>query len=333
MQPMGKPSSFIIWIMKSSKILYTSADVRKTIIDIFEKSKGRRVAITAFVGDGAEAYLRKPKGIELICWPQAGGTNPDAIRRLIKLGVKVSFAKSLHMKVYWTKDKGAVVTSANLSKNALGSGNLMEFGVLVPSGQIDIDRLLKQIKPRSEIKSDLLKLDKAHRQHHVDNKLRPERKTLRTYLEWYVDAYREEWKTGFFSSYGNFSQNARELAKVEYSVSSPSTCISMAKGSYNKHEWLLTFTIRRGKPIDVMWLFVDYIVATSKKDKVYDRQNPYQAVQVWPDNRYPAAPFKIDARFRSALAKTVKAYKNDNYPIKPTKRFLDLLYKNYQPNK
>jgi hypothetical protein len=43
--------------MKSNKILYTSTDVRGTIIDIFSKAQGRRVAITAIVGSGAEAYL------------------------------------------------------------------------------------------------------------------------------------------------------------------------------------------------------------------------------------------------------------------------------------
>jgi len=144
--------------MKSEKILYTSADVRKAIIELFESSKGRRVAITAFVGSGSEAYLRKPEGIELVCWPKAGGTNPDALRKLIKLGVKVSFAKSLHMKIYWTADKGAVITSANLSKNALGAGNLMEIGIFVPSKSVDIDRILKQINPNKDIKAELLKL-------------------------------------------------------------------------------------------------------------------------------------------------------------------------------
>src|ERR1051325_11165032 len=104
------------------KLLYKSSDVRKAIAQIFSLSKGRRVAITAFVGDGAEAYLRKPEGLTLICWPKAGGTNPNALRKLIKLRVQVYFADALHMKLYWTEDKGAIITSANLSTNALGIG-------------------------------------------------------------------------------------------------------------------------------------------------------------------------------------------------------------------
>src|SRR5690349_21276883 len=138
--------------MKPSQILYTSTDVRSAIIDVFRNSRGRRVAITAFVGNGVESYLPKPKGIELVCWPKAGGTNPEAIRKLIKLGVSVSFSPGLHMKIYWTEDVGAVITSANLSTNALGAGNLMEFGVLVPSKQIDINKLLRRINPNKDIK-------------------------------------------------------------------------------------------------------------------------------------------------------------------------------------
>ena len=315
--------------MKSSKILYTSEDVRKTVIDIFGNSKGRRVAITAYVGSGSQAYLRRPRGIELVCWPQAGGTNPDAIRKLIKLGVKVSFARSLHMKVYWTEDKGAVVTSANLSKNALGAGNLKEFGVFVPPAQIDIDRLLKQINPNEDIKSDLLKLDKAHRKYHITNRLQPERTALPTYPEWYNHPYRKEWKVGCFGFYGEFSQNAKEIAKVEYGVPKPHTFISMADGVCKQHEWLLTFMIKQNKPVDISWLHVNEIVATSKKDKEYDRDYPSQAIQIWTKDHYPPAPFKIDQRFRSALNKVVKEYEDDDFPIKPTKRFLNLLYQNY----
>ena len=101
--------------MNDEHILYTSAEVRQKIIELFSTSRGRRVAITAFVGAGADAYLPKANGIELVCWPKAGGTNPFALRKLMKKGVSVSFVDSLHMKVYWTEDKGAVITSAAAS--------------------------------------------------------------------------------------------------------------------------------------------------------------------------------------------------------------------------
>jgi hypothetical protein len=41
----------------AEEILYSSSEVRAAIIDLFSKAKGRRVAISGFVGNGAEAYL------------------------------------------------------------------------------------------------------------------------------------------------------------------------------------------------------------------------------------------------------------------------------------
>ncbi len=111
------------------KVLYQSSDVRREIIKIFSHGGRRRVAIAAFVGDGAESYLPKPPGLEIICWPKAGGTNPNTLRRLTKRGAKIRFADRVHMKVYWADGYGAVITSANLSTNALGSGDLKEAGI------------------------------------------------------------------------------------------------------------------------------------------------------------------------------------------------------------
>src|SRR4051812_23758 len=100
-----------------TKLLYTSSDVRSAVIDLFSNSKGRRVAVVGFVGAGAESYLPKPEGIELYCWPKAGGTNPNMLRTLAKRKVEIRFVDSLHMKVFWAEKRGAVVTSANLSTN------------------------------------------------------------------------------------------------------------------------------------------------------------------------------------------------------------------------
>lgn len=86
-----------------AKVLYTSADVRQTLIRLFADSRKRRVAISAFVGDGAEAYLPKPKGLELYCWPKESGTNPETLRRRKRRGADIFFADALHMKVYWSK--------------------------------------------------------------------------------------------------------------------------------------------------------------------------------------------------------------------------------------
>jgi hypothetical protein len=144
------------------KLLYDSGQVQRAIKRIFKICKGRRIAITAFVGEKAIAYLPKPKGIELVCWPKAGGTDPNSVRDLIRRGVKAYFVPNLHMKLYWTQDKGAVLTSANLSKSALGSGGLKEIGIFLDSDEVNITRIWRTIQPRPVLNGSLDKL-KTHR--------------------------------------------------------------------------------------------------------------------------------------------------------------------------
>ncbi len=317
--------------MKFEKILYTSSDVKKAIVDIFENSKGRRVAITAFVGSDAEAYLPYSDGIELLCWPKAGGTNPNTIRTLIKRGVKVSFVERLHIKIYWTEDKGVVITSANLSTNALGTGRLYEFGILVPSNKVDINMVLKQLKPNDDVEEKLRKLDKAHEQYRINNKWKPNNSSGQTYLNWYSLPMRRKWKVGYCGEEGDFSKNSKEISKKIYSIDEPTRFISCSERTYFKGDWILTFFIEKEKPVLINWVFVDYVSKTGKKDKEYDKDNPFQAVQAVPDNINPP-PFKIDKRFTKAFTTVLKNIGVEkfikNSPIKSDK-LIEPLHENY----
>ena len=61
-------------------ILPDSASVQRQVKRVFS-TKGRKVAVVAFVGQDAETYLGKYlRGTEIYCWPRAGGTNPRAIQ-------------------------------------------------------------------------------------------------------------------------------------------------------------------------------------------------------------------------------------------------------------
>jgi len=102
------------------KILYTSDAIRRAVRRTFGKGSGRRVAVVAFVGTGAEAYLPEPKGLELYCWPSPSGTSARELLLLERRGVLIHFAPRVHMKVYWSARRGVVITSANLSTNAYG---------------------------------------------------------------------------------------------------------------------------------------------------------------------------------------------------------------------
>src|ERR1022692_4866534 len=141
-------------------LLYNSSAVRTAVVRLLSDPSDRRVAISAFVGDGADAFLRCPKGMLLVCWPNPTGTNPRAVRELLRKGVDVRFSDSLHMKVYWSNRRGAIITSANLSTNALGAGGLKEIGVKLPPGEFDIERVLSSLKMRPVKSGELDRLDR-----------------------------------------------------------------------------------------------------------------------------------------------------------------------------
>ena len=61
--------------MAAPRVLYTSTEVRSAIVNLFRHRDSERIAISAFVGDGADAYLPYPKGLQLICSPTPGATN------------------------------------------------------------------------------------------------------------------------------------------------------------------------------------------------------------------------------------------------------------------
>lgn len=68
--------------MSSFEILYTCESIRTAIRVVFGKGSGRRVAVVAFVGSRAEAYLPHPKGLELYCWERRQvGKPPSRIHR------------------------------------------------------------------------------------------------------------------------------------------------------------------------------------------------------------------------------------------------------------
>jgi hypothetical protein len=320
--------------MKRTRILYSSREVRNTVIELFSTSKGRRVAITAFVGRGAEAYLPKPEGLELICWPKAGGTNPYALRKLIERKAKVSFVDSLHMKLYWTEDKGAVITSANLSTNALGAGNLREIGIYLPAGQLDIKKVLSSLKKRRVTNEELLRLDKQHLEYQKVTKERRQKIQSLSFAEWYKLPFRPKWKIGWGEVWGDFSKNAKEIAKEEYNVKTLYDFVHGQRNDYQKNDWILNFDATKSRPTSIRWMAVDYIVHVSKSDKkAYIYGYPYQAIQVWSTRYYSEPPFRIDSQFRSAFSKAVRKFGIDELKesgmVKPSLKLVNLIYDNF----
>jgi hypothetical protein len=74
----------------------------------------------AFIGAMAKDLVSNAGShSRVICNLRAGGTNPEAIRKMLRKGIRVKRCDLLHAKVY-IGEATAVITSANLSANGLG---------------------------------------------------------------------------------------------------------------------------------------------------------------------------------------------------------------------
>jgi len=288
------------------------------------------VAIAAFVGDGAEAYLPNPSGLELYSWPKPGSTDPDTLVDLIERGATVYFVDGLHMKVYYCESVGAVVTSANLSTNALGAGNLLEAGVLLSAEELSIDELLHDFKARLATPEEIHYLEKQHK----DFKSKSPGQYVaasksRSFDEWYESEYSKPWKLAVISGTVRLAYEARQIAVNEYGRKNPHSWISSDIGDYNKHDWILTFKLDKDSPTALGWLSVDYFAKVSPKK--YDG-NPCQFVQVWPLDRYTRPPFKLDRIFRKHLKEGVIQYGRSKLSNKkvPPKKLVEQIYMQFK---
>ncbi len=309
--------------------------IRRAVKRIFKNELGRRVALVAFVGKNASAYLPRPKGLELICWPQASGTNPTVISDLIKKKkVRVQFSNQLHMKVYWTATKGAVVASANLSMNAYGHGGLHEAGVLLPSSAINIDDVIDSVNPYEVTPEALSRLKIEHKQIKRSKKPAADKKT---FLDWIKKPQKRPWKLDCFDAYGGSAcSNLRDVAKEEKTrVEDWFFC---RKDSVKEEDYILNVDLgSRRKPIVDGWLFVHRVVPVRRRERQYDSRWPYQAGQLYPPSACPQPPFHLDGYFRTALRQAYKALGQNSerefseaITRKPSKRLLKLLETNYR---
>jgi len=295
--------------MRAPRVLYTSSGVRSAITTLMADASGKRVVVTAFVGEGAAAFLPRPKGIHLICWPHPGATSPDALRDLIRRGANVRFADRLHMKVYWSEHKGAVITSANLSTNALGAGDLREAGVLLPPGALDIDRLLGSLKTYPVTATSLRKLDRAHKRFLTGKTRIPDTAPARTFSEWYALPSRPLWKLGVWQTIDKTSSAAKQKSSELYGVSSPDDFIGCRAGQYSADDWILTFRSSGRSVSDIHWMYVTFIVRVPRSERgIYDPTYPYQAVQVHPLRHYPRPPFAITPAFKKAFDQALREF-------------------------
>lgn len=315
----------------SVKTLYSSKEIKAAIRYIFSNKEQRRIAITAFVGDEADAYLPSPKGMELYCWFKAGGTNPNAIRDLQTKGVNIYLSDSLHMKVYWSKE-GAIITSANLSTNALGAGGLKEIGVLLSASSINIEKVISSLNARKVRESDIVALEKAHKKIHRTNPdLFVESESQYSFAQWYeLSNHGAKWKFGlYYPASVRLSQKGAALLIKEHGDKSYMDIMEFDENPYKQDDWILCYEFDGRKPIGLKWMYAHHIVKASRKIGGKTKHY-YQVIQVNKLNAYGEKPFEIDLRFRKAFKHAhSEYYKNDMEKMErtiPSKKLLKLMY-------
>jgi hypothetical protein len=289
------------------EVLYNSAKISARIRTLFKEpsSSDRRVVLVAYVGRNYAQFLPDVRGIEIVCSPTAGATSASAVSELKTSGAVVKFSDELHMKVYWSAERGCLITSANLSANALQRGKLKEVGVFLNSKDVEIDELLKEAQPYSVTDAHLRKLKKKEDQ--IDRAMalaglrRPQPGFQ--YLEWYKQTAptRKEWKLGYWDVDVDFAVAGKELAK-SMGRSEPVNCYNVADKQVADGDWLLQFQIdprkKRVMGSSLQWMFVDGIVPNDRKE---DDDLPYQAIQIWPDHKCPHPPFAVTPAFVKAF--------------------------------
>jgi phosphatidylserine/phosphatidylglycerophosphate/cardiolipin synthase-like enzyme len=127
------------------EVLCNSAKISARIRKLFEapSSSDRRVVLVAYIGRNYAQFLPNVRGIEIVCSPTAGATSGFAVSELMASGAVMKFSDQLHMKVYWSAERGCLITSANLSANALQRGKLKEVGVFLNSKDVRYRRIAK----------------------------------------------------------------------------------------------------------------------------------------------------------------------------------------------
>lgn len=289
------------------QVLYSSDMLRTKIKYVLEdpKPNDRRVVLVAFVGGQAETFLPDPDGLQLICALQPGATDGITLSRLKNRGARLFKSDSLHMKVYWSERKGCVICSANASGNALGGGKQKEAGAWFPPGTVDIDRLLLYADPKPVQDRDLKHLTNDH----GGEPSRPNPDTqarVPDFSEWLTLAGRKDWKLGWWDDEAPFAKVARDKALTSYGVTEPNDFLNVAKEQAGGGNWFLAF--RLPQVTELCWMYIDFVVRVPENSKAYDRDYPYQAVQLHAIHNYPAPPFRTDASFQRAFTKAIKKY-------------------------
>ncbi len=318
------------------KVLYNSQAIKRSITALFDgpPHSNRRIVLVAYIGRDYAKFLPDSQGIEIVCSPTAGATSAAAVSELQDAGAVVKFSDKLHMKVYWSANRGCLITSANLSNNALERGKLKEVGALMDAKSVDIDQLLKEAKPYPVTDENLRALKKREdkiKRAMASVGMRDPQNGFQ-YLDWYKSKAptRDQWKLGWWEVGCDSSNAAKDVANTQYDRPAPANWLNVGKNQVNNDDWVLQFKVNlRKKKVDgsFAWMYVDHIVPVNKSERMYDEDYPLQAIQALPNSRCPHPPFSLTRKFtkafKAAVAKHWTASTEEVESLIPSRQLLD----------
>lgn len=311
--------------------LFNSNEIKKQLTSLFSGG-GEKWAIVAFVGYNALDHLpSQVSELSVVCWPHAGGTNPDGVRRLMDNGIKVHFCENLHHKIYWRQGAGLIVGSANLSDNGLGDGSQHEFSIYCDDKNFDINEVLKnlELKPDSDYQKTLYKLDVEHaaqeRWNGKSDNTKP--RISLTFPEADKTEFPRKWKLVTWIENRVNEDFIRDEIKANFNRFEWDDDIDIKRdSSFEVGDFVLTVKTDKKNNIKtayVEWLIVDHIIKSEGEDTwVLAQVKELDASSTPP-------PFAIDFTFKKHLKKAFndafkapkdfdEIYDKTSYLVKPS---------------
>jgi hypothetical protein len=328
------------------EILVTSKQIRDKIRWVLGDTHDERIALVAFVGHDAVKFLANPKGIQLYCWLKVLGTNPNGLRSLLSRDVDLFEVNNLHMKLYWSRKRGAVLGSANLSENALGNDVQFELAVYLPPKTVDIKRLMKRFVAR---KIDGPRIDSFETRYNLYplrnqddfTQFSSSKSQTPNFLDW-CSLRRKSIETPFrlywWWEEANPPNDALKVVKQETGSDYNLGFInSMSKKDYELGEWVLSFresSYTNGdiRPLKIGWFVPQEYARTQEKGWA-----KYSHIWFQVRKTLQSEPFDLqDPIFKKALTNVLIEHGNDveNVVMKnstqPTGGFLRSLEQKYR---
>jgi hypothetical protein len=320
------------------EILSTNRQIREKIGWVLGNPQDERIVLVAFVGANPLRFLEHPKGIKLYCWLTVPGTSPKGLWALRGEGVELFAVDNLHMKLYWSRKRGAVLGSANLSENALDDGSQFELAVYLPPNTIDAKVIAKKLIATSINKTRIEQFEKEFNLYTLRNPEIPRKRSVTslTFLEWYKSGGAKwrifSWRYRYDSVPKDTLTAIKRETGNDYYYDSIS---SWTKNHYKKGEWVLCFKEKlnangKSSSSSFSWFIPQIYTPTKAKKWAESKHFWFQIARHLPD-----LPFNPrDQVFQRAFSKAVDQIGNtdeimdsDNYP---TKQFLRTVVAAYQ---